>query len=217
MTSDHTYASAIVGAQKTHKRKAADFYPSPPDVTQALMDHLRLPEGTRVWEPACGDGAMSEVMLANGLDVESTDLRQSGYGRGGVDFLATDPLDFDPQWIITNPPFNIAERFVSHAMTFTPNLALLLKSQFWHAARREKLFAEHPPSEILALTWRPAFLEAERGSSPLMDVIWCVWRRGANATMYQPLPRPAGFKRKRTRTPKPLQNPKPIFDILDDL
>lgn len=212
MTFDHTYASAIVGAQKTHKRKEADFYPTPSDATQALMDHLRLPAGTRVWEPACGDGAMSKVMLANGLDVESTDLRtNSGYGRGGVDFLATDPLDHDPQWIITNPPFNVAEHFVSHALAFTPNLALLLKSQFWHAARREKLFATHPPAEILALTWRPAFLEAERGSSPLMDVIWCVWRRGANATMFQPLSRPAGFARKRTRKIPTAYNP------LDDL
>lgn len=215
MIFDHTYASAIVGAQKTHKRKAADFYPSPPDVTQALMSHLQLPPGTKVWEPACGDGAMSKVMLENGLDVESTDLRHSGYGRGGINFLQTDPLDYDPQWIITNPPFNVADRFISHAMKFTPNLALLLKSQFWHAARRESLFRQHPPSEILALTWRPAFLEAERGSSPLMDVIWCIWRRGANITQFKPIERPAGYKRRRL--PRVISSYNHQYNPLEDI
>ena len=30
----------------------------------------------------------------------------------------------------------------------------------------------------LNLTWRPAFLEKERGKSPLMDCMWVVWVRG---------------------------------------
>ena len=189
---DHTYASAIVGAQKTHKRKEADFYPTPPDVTVALLDFLQL-DSTTIWEPACGDGAMSKVLSAAGHDVHSTDLRDdSGFGIGGTDFLQSQ-LVKTPHWIITNPPFNVAEDFIRKALSITPNVAMLLKSQFWHARRREPLFRDHPPAWILPLTWRPAFLEAERGSSPLMDVIWVVWSSnfGSGGTLYNPLIRPA--------------------------
>jgi hypothetical protein len=184
---DHTYASAIVGAQKTHARKPADFYPTPPDVTQCLLDFLDLPSNTYIWEPACGDGAMSKV-LAEKHNVRSTDLRDdSGFGEGGVDFLQTEG---QVDWIITNPPFKLAAAFIEHALSITPNVAMLLKSQFWHARGRITLFEQYPPSFVLPLTWRPAFLEAERGSSPLMDVIWCVWRNGESPTRFIPIRRP---------------------------
>ena len=193
MTFDHTYASAIVGAQKTHKRKEADYYPTPPDVTEALMQFLKLPP-TSIWEPACGDGSMARVLARHGHDVISTDLRpDSGYGRGGIDFLGADG---EAQWIITNPPFNLAHAFIVKALSITPNVAMLLKSQYWHAASRHDLFLGHQPSWILPLTWRPAFLEAERGSSPLMDVMWVVWRDGdlPGLTQFTPLPRPKNVK-----------------------
>lgn len=195
--SDHTYASAIVGAQKLHKRKPADFYPTPPDVTISLMDFLNIDESV-VWEPACGDGAMAEVLRSYGHDVIATDLRDdSGYGKGGVNFLDTTPDDHwhIADWVITNPPFNVAAKFIEHALTITPNVAMLLKSQYWHASSREKLFEEHPPAWVLPLTWRPSFLEAERGNSPLMDVVWCVWLPDTSETMFRPLPRPAAYRR----------------------
>lgn len=196
MTFDHTYASAIVGAQKNHKRKAADFYPSPPDVTHALMEFLRLPKGTVIWEPACGDGDMSCILEEHGHQVISTDLRDDvWYGKGGTDYLTHPEIEVD--WIITNPPFNLAESFIRKSLSITTNVAMLLKSQYWHAAGRLKLFADHPPAFVLPLTWRPAFLEAERGSSPLMDVIWVVWQGEPEYTKFKPLQRPK-FTRKHT-------------------
>lgn len=191
MVFDHTYASAIVGAQGKHKRKEADHYPSPPDVTEALMQFLQLPNGSFIWEPACGDGAMSSVLERHGHKVISTDLRNDiWYGEGGIDFLSTTD-DLIPDWIITNPPFNLAEAFIRKSLSITGNVAMLLKSQYWHAASRLQLFKDHPPAYVLPLTWRPAFLEAERGSSPLMDVIWVVWRNEhLGPTEFMPIQRP---------------------------
>ena len=212
---DHTYGSAIVGAQKTHKRKAADFYPSPPDVTVALMDFLKLPEDTDIWEPASGDGAMSRILERYVDSVASTDLRDepSIYGHGGVDFLNYDEVKFhgrpQPDWIITNPPFNLSEGFIRKALSITPNVAMLLKSQYWHAARRLSLFTECQPAYVLPLTWRPAFLEAERGSSPLMDVIWVVWKGQVSTTEFLPLKRPRGVT--------PIERPAPVYDFDDIL
>ena len=155
------------------------------------MRFLRLDRSTTIWEPACGDGAMARVLERHCDLVSSTDLRDepSIYGLGRIDFLQHGPLE-GIDWIITNPPFNLAEAFIRKALTFTPNVAMLLKSQYWHAARRLNLFHEHRPSLVMPLTWRPAFLEAERGRSPLMDVIWVVWRGPVNVTEFHPLQRP---------------------------
>ncbi len=52
----------LTGGGKKEKRRELDFYPTPPDVTIALMEFLALSRKSIVWEPACGDGAMSKVM-----------------------------------------------------------------------------------------------------------------------------------------------------------
>ena len=68
-----------------HDRQSHDFYPTPDWVTQALLKHVTL-RGP-VWEPCCGDGAMSRVLERAGHKVVATDLVDRGFGRGGVDFF----------------------------------------------------------------------------------------------------------------------------------
>lgn len=193
---DHTIADAVITSMKTHKRKEADFYPTPVDATKVICDRISLDSGTIVWEPACGDGAMAEVISTYvGKDhVIATELRtDGGYGRGGIDFLASTEDDHlhIPEWIITNPPFNLAREFIEKALSITPNVAMLLKATYWSAASRHSLFIEHPPAWVLPLTWRPAFLEAERGKSPLMEVCWLVWEKNhIGPTKFEPLLRP---------------------------
>lgn len=185
-------SSAIVGAMQKWDRKPADFYPTPPDVTYSLRPHLLdiLPEGSLVLEPACGDGAMAKALEECGYDVYGCDLREdSGYGDGGINYLETDFSDLGYDAVITNPPFNIADKFIEHSMKQAPVVAMLLKSQYWHAAKRRALFEKHPPARILPLTWRPSFLEKERGSSPLMDVMWVVWDQRVSGTTYYPIKR----------------------------
>lgn len=177
---------AIAGGGDQSKRRELDFYPTPPEVTVALMEFLRSTLRRKVktvWEPACGDGAMSKVIESYGLDVFSTDLREgSGYGAGGLDFLAHHNIGAD--MIITNPPFNKAEEFIRKAVSYSPVVAMVLKSQYWHAKKRVDLFNECPPSYILPLTWRPDFLG---GGNPTMDCMWVVWIEGDKETKYKPL------------------------------
>lgn len=187
--SEHTIASAIVGAQQKWERKPADFYPTPYDATQVLMDFLQLPPLTTVFEPAAGDGDMAAVMEANELKVWASDMRTTSFCAGGADFLTSKPA-IDPDWIITNPPFKLSVEFICRALAMTPNVAMLLKSQFWHARSRIEMFERNPPAFVCPLTWRPSFLEKERGKSPLMDVIWVVWKGRANVTEFSPLRRP---------------------------
>ncbi len=159
-------------------REENDFYPTPSEVTAALME--KICGGLReydVWEPACGDGQMARVIQfyveRMGVNVIATDLVDRGYGKGGENFL-TASSSLAPA-IITNPPFDIAEGFVRKAWMFpeTRFLALLLKATFWHAGvTRGQLWRTHRPSMVLPITWRPDFMGLGR---PLMDVCWNVW------------------------------------------
>lgn len=155
----------------------------------ALLDFLRLPENTVIWEPAAGEGDMAGVLQTYFETVYATDIMD------GTDFLKSSIDAAD--WIITNPPFSLAEAFIRRAAKLGKPFAFLVKSQFWHAKRRLSLFDEYPPSYILPLTWRPDFLFKERngkkGGSPLMDVMWCVWltpQMQGTQTSYQLLEKP---------------------------
>ena len=47
-----TFHTKIVGANPAEKRSEMDFYPTPPEVTEALLQFLDLPKTTVIWEPA---------------------------------------------------------------------------------------------------------------------------------------------------------------------
>lgn len=180
----------ILANKSAKDRSVTDFYPTPENVTIALMDYLQLPINTRIWEPACGEGHMSEAIQKCGYPVISTDLHKGLYGLGGKDFLTTE-LPKNCDWIITNPPFYLAEQFIKRCIEHKLPFAMLLKSQYWHSAKRRKLFENYKPKAVLPLTWRPDFLFGKKGGSPTMECIWTVWSGCADEnTIYLPLKKP---------------------------
>lgn len=169
-------------------RRAHDTYPTPPEATKALMLYLNLPKETIIREPCSGDGAMSRVMELMGYRVDSSDIRIEGiYGAGGVDYLASIGPNYDA--IITNPPFDKSEQIIEKALTEAPIVAVLLKSQYWHAKRRTELFRRHLPSHVLALNWRPDFV-GKPNAAPTMEVLWTVWMPNTLFCKYDILERP---------------------------
>lgn len=67
---DKFIGSKINGGNTAYKRSDKDFYPTPPEVTKALIDFLSLPKGTVIWEPACGEGNMAKEFEKNGFHVK---------------------------------------------------------------------------------------------------------------------------------------------------
>jgi hypothetical protein len=134
-----------------------------------------------VWEPACGDGAMAEVLAAAGLDVFATDLIDRGYGEGGVNFL--DQLALPVPNIVTNPPYRAAERFVCHALELAPaKLALLLRLAWLEGeGRRRRVFSAIPPARVHVLSARPTLWDGSdpnpRETGGAMAYAWFVWDR----------------------------------------
>lgn len=178
-------------------RQTHDFYPTPPDATLALLraegPHIARAGRGRVWEPACGDGAIARVLEGNGIRVVGTDLVYRGYGeKRPRDFLKE--RQARAMAIVTNPPFDkrIVVDFIDHALNLCPRyVAMFLKATFFHAAGRRALFDRRPPAMIYPLTWRPDFLGLD---APALECSWYVWRprhpSDARGARYQPLPRP---------------------------
>ncbi len=100
-----------------------------------------------IWEPACGDDAMSEVLGETRNTVISSDLYDRGYGEAGRDFLAESRKACN---IITNPPFNSAEGFVATGLrSAQKKFAMLLRLAFLEGANRANtIFHTTPPSRV---------------------------------------------------------------------
>lgn len=172
MSNVHGMLKAALAGQDGRGRADNDFYPTPPEATRALLPEIADFPGT-IWEPACGDGAISDVLKEGGFDVVSSDLIDRGYGWSGINFLAQQKRHADA--VVTNPPFGkLASQFVQHALTLrVPYVAMLTNVNFWHAKERNELFDLRRPSAILALTWRLDFTGSAR---PYFNCCWTVWR-----------------------------------------
>ena len=154
----------------------ADFYPTPSWATRALLDHESF-EGS-IFEPACGDGSMSKVLEKNGLEVLSADLYDRGYGHTGLScdfFKSNQPFDN----IITNPPYNIAGKFLLHALSLSRNkVAFLLRLAFLEGAERQReIFSKTPLARVWVFSERVTFYPKgeERISGGTTAYAWFVW------------------------------------------
>ena len=137
-----------------YARVPRDLYPTPAWVIAALAEHVNF-QNLTVWEPACGDGRMSEALkLAGCSRVYSTDIVDRDYaGQVEIlDFLSGEPkLPGSLDGIVTNPPFGkrgkLAEAFIATglahiAVGHAGFLALLLPHEFDCAKSRRRFFGD---------------------------------------------------------------------------
>jgi hypothetical protein len=170
------------GFKPTLKRFAdldgPDFYPTPAWATYALIDNEDF--RGEVWESACGNGAMSEVLENASPNVSSSDLYDRGYGEAGVDFLAPNRRAVN---IVTNPPYNSAEGFVRSGLNSADRkFALLLRLAFLEGGNRQRtIFSVSPPSRVWVFSERITFYpaNAERKGSGTTAYAWFVWDKDA--------------------------------------
>jgi hypothetical protein len=152
-----------------YDRLTQDFYATPSWVTEALLQHVPL--NGPVWEPCCGDGAMSTVLAAHGYDMVSTDICDRGFGIPGVDFLACRTVPGGCRSIVTNPPYGDSGshrgqsrsptamlRFLQHALQLTASvqgqLALLVRLQWIAGQRAAEMMSAAPFAAVVVLRQR---------------------------------------------------------------
>jgi len=165
-----------------YPRAAFDFYPTEPWVTRALCRAVEfnlpgVPRPQWIWEPACGDGRMAEVLAEFGYAVLASDLADHGYGRTGVDFLRERPPELPLAAIVTNPPFALAAPFIARAIELTRErggkVAMLQRHEF-DAPRRNRPLFEPPFATKLILPRRPRWSD-EDTASPRFPYAWYLW------------------------------------------
>lgn len=175
-----TFATLGASNHSLGIRQINDYYATEPLATQLLLDKERF--GSKVLEPACGEGHMSNELINAGYEVTSSDIVDRGYGAT-EDFFLRDEWDGD---IVTNPPYKYALEFARHAIDIIPTgnrVALFLKIQFLEGKSRRKFFDVHPPKIIYVSSSR--LLCAKNGdfkSSPSSAVCyaWFIWETGWN-------------------------------------
>jgi len=129
----------------------ADFYETPPLATLSLVESYFLDRRISIWEPACGYGAISEVLRNLGFTVVSSDIQAHGYGKVADVFAVTEPF---MGTIVTNPPYSIATEFVDHCCNLAPRCAFLLRLAFLEGQKRKLLFQKHKLARVLVFSKR---------------------------------------------------------------
>jgi hypothetical protein len=177
--------SHAVMAQRIEGKDSLDNFPTPPWATRALIEKV-LPTTTDLktlscLEPACGQGHMAKVLKDYFGQVDASDVHTYGYGAVR-DFLypSTNKTSYD--WIITNPPFRLAEQFVHTALEAShAGTAILVRTTFIESVGRyNNLFARTPPSIFAQFVERVPMVKGRLDSkaSTATGYCWLVWIKG---------------------------------------
>ena len=186
-------ARAVMAGRKKAP-DSADFFPTPPWATRALCEVV-LPQlgfgrvdmcGQSVWEPACGEGHMAEVLCEYFGHVVAMDIHDYGYrGTPPVsmgDFLTVKtPRQFD--WIITNPPFIRSLEFTRRALDLARiGVAMFVRTQ-WATegiGRYEYLWRDRPPTRMAFFSERVPLCKGrwDPDGGTATAYCWLVWVHG---------------------------------------
>jgi hypothetical protein len=177
--------SHAVMAQRAELKNSLDDFPTPPWATRALVEHVLSSKAAlgsmRCLEPACGRGHMSVALAEYFNEVVSTDVFDYGFGSV-ADFLKTKREDQSFDWVITNPPFRLAEDFTKRALNIARHgVAMLTRTVFIESVGRyERLFSSTPPTAFAQFTERVPMVKGriDKKASTATGYGWLVWERG---------------------------------------
>jgi hypothetical protein len=167
----------------TNEERGLDLYETPPEAVRALLRHRwhMFGQPRRIWEPACGRGNIVRVLEENGHEVVPSDIVDYGVkGQIVQDFFKF--REPEASMVVTNPPFQWAEKFVRHALFLCPTVVMLLRLAFLESERRGdilELFGlknVHVFRKRLPMMHRAGW-EGKKANSG-MAFAWFVWERG---------------------------------------
>ena len=163
-----------------HAERGVDLYETPAVAVEALLRVERPPR--KVWEPACGRGAIVRVLRAHGHQVHASDLIDYGGGETyGVDFLQATAMPEGYDGILTNPPYQHAEEFVAKALDLCPRVIMLLRLAFLESERRREILEGRGLARIHCFRKRLPMMHRDgwegRKANSGMAFAWFAWDR----------------------------------------
>jgi hypothetical protein len=182
--------SAAVMAQRAEPVDSLDDFPTPRWATRALLNELSVidnADALSCWEPTCGRGFMAATLAEYFATVRASDISPFGYGEE-LDFLGvptSSALARDrPDWIVTNPPFRLAEEFARRSLALaSKGAAMLVRTGFIEGAGRfRRLFEPNPPAYVAQFVER---VPISRGrvdpkASTATSYCWLIWKHGSS-------------------------------------
>lgn len=176
--------SHAVMAQRTEPKDSPDDFPTPPWATRGLIEYIVEDKaslaGMTCLEPACGAGHMSKVLKEYFGEVRSADAYRYGYGDVR-DFL-TYPYETNAvDWVITNPPFRLAEEFVIRALRVARlGVAILARTVFLESVGRYNgIFRDQPPTKFAQFVERVPMVKGrlDGKATTATGYAWLVWEK----------------------------------------
>ena len=169
-------AMKISGHNFRGDREKDDFYATPFEATESLLK-VESFEG-KIYEPCCGQGHISKVLIKHGYDVESTDLVDRGYGQSHIDFLMERTVRDN---IITNPPYGkLLIQFLNHTQLIADKkICLLLKLRALEGVARGEFYKTYPPVRVHVFSKRVSLMKnGDSYDGGMMALAWFVWEKG---------------------------------------
>tara|TARA_R110000765_G_scaffold327885_1_gene418927 strand:- start:16 stop:570 length:555 start_codon:yes stop_codon:yes gene_type:complete len=170
-------ALSIVGSSRNNgEREKDDFYPTPSYAVEELLKREKF--NGNIWECACGEGDISEVLINHNYKVISSDLVDRGYGIK-EDFFMSDLWSDN---IITNPPYKYALEFVIEAKRKSRRkIAMFLKTVFLESAKRKQMFEDtnFPLKKIYQFSKRVSLYKngEKMKNSGMIAYAWYIWEK----------------------------------------
>ena len=176
--------SHAVMAQRIEPSDSADDFPTPPWATRALIEHVledkaQLASLTCL-EPACGEGHMAKAIEDYFRTVICGDAYEYGYGEKR-DFLAEPYRTHSVDWVITNPPFRLAENFVMEGLRVARRgVAILARTVFLESVGRYRaIFSQRPPTKFAQFVERVPMVRGrlDGKATTATGYAWLVWEK----------------------------------------
>lgn len=161
--------STAVMQRRIEAPTSLDYFPTQPWAVRAicrfLQTELREDLSNRTcWEPACGEGHMVKPLREYFQGVRASDvIAYPGFDHEVLDFIEyavwakRDTVD----WIITNPPFREAARFIKRAQRLAKRgVVMFVRGAFTEGSERyEELFRpDIAPSYVVSFAERVVLL-----------------------------------------------------------
>ena len=172
---------ASEGISHTAIREENDYYATNPKAMIKLLEHETF--NKYIWEPACGEGNLSEVLKEYGYEVFSTDLIDRGYQDKQMDFLK-ESYQFNGD-IITNPPFKYVSEFIIKSLASVPDgnkVAMFFKLNHIGGIKRYKeIYSKYPPKRVYVFSRN---MSCSKNNNPNgfnlggIRYCWAVWEKG---------------------------------------
>ncbi len=177
-------------SHSSDERETLDFYATDPDSLVLFLDRIQkdsIKLDTNIWEIACGDGAISNVLKARGYNVFSTDIVNRRDSCDALFDMSKDDtlLKFYGD-ILTNPPYSLVETFVRKSLGMVwdrARVVMYLRLQFLEGKKRKKLFDDFPPKYVYVhssrqSTYKNNEKEQNKKKASAICFAWFIWEKG---------------------------------------